>query len=189
MAGGNLLLLHKVIERPEYLRQIGQLVIGVEPAGIGQDPHHGVVQPLRLKAERRSRALEGKTVGADPDHCHRARSKAADLPEEPPLSGPQLIRRELGRGCRRARHQVGDPNAILEEKFLLPGLQEPAGKAAGVESGPEPIARPGEMMAGGGGVESGIDAREEDAKAGRDQVGHPEVDRRGELRLGRPLAG
>jgi len=44
------------------------------------------------------------------------------------------------------------------------------GKSREVQRRPEPVARAGEVVAGGGGVEARVDADEQDLQAGRDDI-------------------
>jgi hypothetical protein len=177
------------MESPEDLDQIGKLVVGVESAGIGQDPKRGGLQPLRLKPEACTRPVEGEAVRADADHRYASGPKARHLPRKRLAPGPELVSGELGGRDGRAGDQVGDSDTLAQQEPLLPGLEQPAGEAGGVERRPEAVARSGEVVAGGRGVEPGVDAAEEDPEIGRDQIGHPPVDCSGELGLRRPIAG
>jgi len=56
------------------------------------------------------------------------------------------------------------------------------GKSREVQRRPEPVARAGEVVAGGGGVETGVDADEQDLQAGRDDIAQALA--RGRLELG-----
>jgi predicted PurR-regulated permease PerM len=48
---------------------------------------------------------------------------------------------------------------------------QPRGEAGAVQGRPEAVARPGEVVSGGGGVQPRVDAGEQDAQAGSDDVG------------------
>ena len=56
--------------------------------------------------------------------------------------------------------------------MLLAGPQEPVAEPCPVQRGPEAIARPGEVMACGAGIESRVDPAEQDPQAGSDQIGN-----------------
>src|SRR5207249_4453575 len=58
-----------------------------------------------------------------------------------------------------------------QELVFLVRREKTIGEAAGVESGPEAIAGPAEMMSDRCGVEAGIDAAEQHAQTGADHVG------------------
>jgi len=69
------------------------------------------------------------------------------------------------------------PGANAVPDLVSPHLQDPAG----VQGLPEPVARPGEMVADRAGVQARIDAAKQHAKPRTDDVGDPLVHRRGEL--------
>ena len=52
-------------------------------------------------------------------------------------------------------------------------MEQPRREAGGVQREPEAVARPGEMVAGGGGVKAGVDAAEENPEPRRDHILKP----------------
>src|SRR3954464_2217425 len=138
-------------------------MIGIESAGIGQDPQLGTLQPLRLPAHRRARALERLAVRSNPHHSDGAGMKPTHFAQEPSAAGAEFVRRELVGGRGRASNQVGDSDPVLKEKLLLPGSEQSGGEAAGVESGPEAIARAVDVAPCGRGIETGPAVRKENA--------------------------
>ena len=71
--------------------------------------------------------------------------------------------------CRRQPDDVGEAEVEVKKKGILKGGEEARGESAAVKSAPEAIARAAEVAADGGGVEAGVDAREEDDEVfGRD---------------------
>src|SRR5436190_270752 len=97
----------------------------------------------------------------------------------------ELLRAQFVRAGGGARDDVGDAEPEAEQLFLLVGPEDAAGEAGAVQSGPEAVPGPREMVSGGGGVQAGVDAREHHPQAGRDDIGDRPVPRRVEVALRR----
>src|SRR6185437_10169436 len=83
-----------------------------------------------------------------------------------------------------AGDQVGDAQAVAGQQVLLGRGQTARGEAGQVQGGPEPVARPGEVPAGRGRVQAGVDAAEQHAQQGagrRQHVGDGAVRGRGQV--------
>jgi hypothetical protein len=78
------------------------------------------------------------------------------------------------------------PQPLFKELALFMGPQEPLGEPSCMDRGPETVARTCEVMPRGPGVQSGIDAAEQDAKARRDEVFEGAFPCREDLFPGRP---
>jgi hypothetical protein len=81
-------------------------------------------------------------------------------------TGPQLVVGELGGGTGRAVDEVRHADAVGEQLLVLVGAQPPRGEPRGVQRRPEPVARPGEVVARLGGPQRRVDADEEDPEPG-----------------------
>ena len=90
----------QLAEQPD---EVGELVVGVQPAGIGQHPQRGAREQPRLAPERGPRQAEGGAVGADAQHGDDTRPVAPDLRLEPPAAREQLV----ARSARRRRRSCG----------------------------------------------------------------------------------
>ena len=82
----------------------------------------------------------------------------------------QLFARELVRGGGRAGDDVRDAEAELQQLALLRRMEEPRRESGAMERRPEAIAGTAEVLLHGRGVETGIDAAEEDVEMRRDDV-------------------
>ncbi len=111
-------------------------------------------------------------VGADAEKCHRRWTIAPHFCSEPSAAGDEFLRRELIGARGGAIHQVGDAIAALEQLALFRRMQQPVAEARRMQRGPEAVAGPREVVPRGGGVEAGIDADEEHAQAGRNDIGN-----------------
>src|SRR5439155_5253661 len=63
-------------------------------------------------------------------------------------------------------------NPIAEGRPLLLRREQMGSEARVVQEAPEVVARVGEVSAGGGRAPAGVDAAEDDAQPGREDVGH-----------------
>ena len=174
-----------IAELPECSGQIRELMVGVQTARVGQHPECGWAKRFPLATCHCSGPTERRSIGADPEHgdCPWPIPTRFSLESSPPR--PQFLLSKLYRACRRSGDQVRDSEPVLQQASLFPGADEPIGEARCLKCGPEPIARSGEVMSGGGRVEPGIDAAEEHIELRRDQVGHRAADRGRDLSLRR----
>jgi hypothetical protein len=108
------------------------------------------------------RPTEGGTVSAQPDKRYRSRPVTSNLGSKKPSAPRELAGGQLVGGGRSPVHQVGEPVAELEQLAILRWMEEARREARGMERRPEAVAGPGEVTAGGGRVQAGIDAAEED---------------------------
>ena len=164
-------------------------MVGIQPAGVRQHPKLCLLEQLRLRADRGPRLIESETIRSDSHNRYRSRAITADLPCQSLPPSPKLIGVEFGRARRRPGNQIGDTDPIVEQESLLPGAHQPVGKACQVKRRPESIARAGEVMPGCGGIESGIDAAEEDIQSWPYQVRNCSPLRRGQLGTTRAIFG
>jgi hypothetical protein len=146
--------------------------MSVEPAWIREQPNDGVPDPLGLRTHDGVGSLEGVPVRRGSKNGQRRRPVSPDLPDQSSGSRQQLLHGELVRPRRRPRHEVRDAETGLEQGRPLVRFQQPRGEAGVVKCGPEPVSRAREVVSDGAGVEAGVDAGEEDAEAGRDQIGN-----------------
>jgi hypothetical protein len=174
-----------VSKLPERSGQIRELMVGIQPARVGQHPESAFAERLLLATSHSSGTAEGRSIRADPEHCYNLRLMTTDLPLESSPPRAQFLRFKLRRTTRGSRNQVRDSDAVLQERLLLPRAHEPIGKACCVKRRPEPIAWSSEVMPGGGRVKAGIDAAEEDVEMWGDQVGDGAAGRGGDGSFGR----
>jgi len=161
----------------------GQQVVRGAAARVGQHPHEGAFQKLRLTPDGGARTAEGHAVRPDAQEGHRRRPRAADLPGEGPSAAPELALLQLFRAGGGARAEVRDPEAARHELPLLERREEPFGEARLVQGLPEAVAGPREVTADGPGIQARVDPAEQHAQPGRDHVRH------GPVRCGREIGG
>ncbi len=85
-------------------------------------------------------------------------------------AGAQFIGGQFVGPGGRSVDQVGDSDAARQQLTLAVGGEERRGQARFVDRAPEPITRPGEVVAGGARVKARVDAHEKDLEARCDQV-------------------
>jgi hypothetical protein len=147
-------------QRPEQFDERGKLIVRVQAARTGQDPDFGAFECVGLPAEGCLGTREGMPIGAQPEKGDRSRLVAADLRPQPFASGDEFRRRELV-GCgRRAAHEIGQSEPMLQRQVFFGRVKEPRSEACGVQRRPEPIPRPCEVIACSGGIEAWVDAAE-----------------------------
>jgi hypothetical protein len=83
----------------------------------------------------------------------------------------QLLGRQLRRRPGGAVGEVGDPDAQRRQLAVLVGREQARREARRVQRGPEPVARPGEVMAALRGGQRRVDADEQDPETGSQNVG------------------
>ena len=91
---------------------------------------------------------------------YRGCSRAASS-REPGAAGLELGAGQLRGLGGGPGDQVRDAQPVAGQQILLTGSQPPGGEARSVQRGPEPVAGPGEVMAGRGGVQARVDAAEQ----------------------------
>src|SRR6266550_2061096 len=153
-------------------RQLRHLMIRIEPARLRQQPQPCCPDSLGLRADHRLRPAEGRAIGTDAYHRHPLGLIPFHLPLEPPSTCDELLLAQLSGSCRRARHEIRDPIAPLEQLPLLPRLEHARREPRGVQHGPKPIAGPSKVMASRARIQSRIDTAEQDAQPRRDHVRH-----------------
>ena len=134
-------------------------------------------------------ALGRSNADAEGGHAQDGHERGAISPcgrLERAAAGAQLVVIELGGRGGRASDKVGDAKAGSKQLGTIPRGQHAVREAGGFEGPPEAVARSSEVLAGGAGVEAGVDAAEQDAQARGDQVRDDGVLRRHELLARRP---
>src|SRR2546421_258724 len=169
----------------ELCREGGRAPVCVEPAGVGQHPYPGLPDGPVLRAHRRVAAAERRPVGGDPHDREPAWLQSGDLFVQYGSALDELLGAELVRAGGGARDDVGDAEPEGEQLLLLIGPEHAPGEAGAVQGRPEAVPGPGEVVPGGGGVQAGVDASEQHAQAGRDDIGDRPVPRRVEVGLRR----
>ena len=70
---GGILLREGLAQCPKVVCEVGELVMGVESAGVGQHPHGRACQGPRLPSEHREALCKSYPVGADAQNRHDLR--------------------------------------------------------------------------------------------------------------------
>ena len=177
---------HRIVEFAKRTREIGRAMVCVEAARVRENPHQGMAQSFRLRAQVCQRSIEGHTIGGDSDDGDHSRAIASHLCFQFLSPASQLVGGQFRRRHGGSIDEVGDPAADFEQFLLLPWFEEPWRESGGVERRPEAIARPCEVMAGSPGVQAGVDAAEEHIEIRRDDITDRPPGGRLELRPGGP---
>src|SRR5215475_559997 len=166
---------------PERIREPRSNVMRVETARIGQDPQPGLPHGLVLRAHRRVAAAERRAVRGDPNDREPAGLEPGDLRAQDAGARQELLGTKLVRSGSGTGDDVGDAEPEAKQLLLLIRPEQALGEAGAVQGRPEAVPRPGEVVAGGGGVQARVDAGEYDAQAGRDDIGDRPVPGRVEI--------
>ncbi len=172
-------------EVSEELREGGRQVVGVEAAGVGQNPGLTAAEEGLLEADAGVFDAGDDPVGVDADEGDNGWAPAFDFGLEALAAGTKLVVGEFIGAGGGAFDDVGDAEPEVEKKRSLKGGKEARGEATGVYGGPESVARAAEVAADGSGVEARVDAGEEDDEVFGDEIGNELVVRGEELGFGR----
>ena len=131
----------------ERLRQTRCAPMSVEAARVGQDPHSRPARQLRLRPDRRPRLPESGPVGSDTQYREPRDAKFGRLGGQyhaacSELPGVKFIGSRGGAG-----YDVRDAEAGVEQPVLLGWLKLPVSEPGPVQGRPEPVTRPGEVVA------------------------------------------
>jgi hypothetical protein len=171
-------------EVSEELCEGGGQVVGVEAAGVGEDPGVAAAEGGLLEADSGVFDAGNDAVGTDADEGDDGGAPAFDFGLESQASGAKLVVCELISAGGGAFDDIGDAEFEVEKKGFFKGGEEARGEAAGVEGGPEAVAGAAEVVADGGGVEAGVDAGEEDDEVFGGKIRDDHVVRGEELGFG-----
>ena len=175
-------------QRAKRARQLGQLVVGIQPTWIRQHPEPRWSKTIWLPANCRCRPPERDAVSADSDDSDPTGMIASGLSREPGTAANQLVGRQLVGARGGSRHEIGDAAATCQQFRFFPRRQHPIGEACRVERAPEPVSGPREVVTSCGRVEPRIDAAKQNGEIWRDQVWDSSVDCRRELSASRTMA-
>ena len=140
----------------------GGLVVGVEAAGVGEDPGVAAAEGGLLEADAGVFDAGDDAVGVNADKGDDGRTPTSDFGLEASAADAKFVVGEFIRTGGGAFDDVGDAKPEIEKKSSLKGGKEARSEAAAVKGGPESVAGAAEVSADGGGVEAGVDAGEED---------------------------
>ena len=151
-------------EVSEELCESGGQVVGVEAAGVGENPGVAAAERGFLEADVGVFDAGDDAVGVDADEGDDGGAPAFDFGFEAPAAGAKFVVGEFIGAGSGAFDDVGDAEFEVEKEGFFKRGKESRGESAGVEGGPEAVAGAAEVAADGGGVETGVDAGEEDDK-------------------------
>jgi hypothetical protein len=154
----------------EQASEVARLMVSIESAGIGEQPDACGGNGVWLQTDYGIRAVESDAVGTQPNDGKEGWSKAKELAAESSGAAEKFVLGELIGGRGGTGSDVRDAKPEIEELAILGRSEKARCESGGVESWPESIAWPSEVMPGGGAVEAGIDPTEQDAKGGPDDI-------------------
>jgi len=145
----------------EFCEGRGQ-VVGVEAAGVGEDPGVAAAEGGLLEADAGVFDAGNDAVGTDADEGDDGGAPAFDFGLEALGAGTKFVVCEFIGSGGGAFDDIGYAEFEVEKEGFFKGGEEARGEAGGVEGGPEAVAGAAEVVTDGRGVEAGIDADEED---------------------------
>lgn len=148
---------------------VGQ-VVGVEAAGVGEDPGVAAAEESLLEADAGVFDAGNDAVGTYADEGDDGGAPKFYLGFEAPAAGAKFFVCEFIGAGGGAFDDIGDAEFQVEKEGFFKWGEEARGEAAGVEGGPEAVAGAAEVVADGGGVEAGVDAGEEDDEVFGDKI-------------------
>jgi hypothetical protein len=168
----------------EELCEGGALVMGVEAAGVGEDPGVAAAEGILLQADAGVFDAGNDAIGTDADEGDDGGAPTFHFGFEARAAGAKFVIGQFIGAGGGAVDDVGDAELKVEQGITLKGREEARREAAGVEGGPKAVAGAAEVTADGGCVETGVDAGEENDKVLGDEIRHALVVRGEELSLG-----
>ena len=171
-------------EISEELCEGGGLVVGVEAAGVGEDPGVAAAEWDLLEADAGVINAGDDAVGTDPDEGDDCGAPAFDFGFEALAAGAKFFVGKFICAGGGAFDDVGDADFEVENEGILKGGEETRSEATAVEGGPEAVARAAEVTADGGCVEARVYAGEEYNEVFSDEIRDELVARGEELGLG-----
>jgi hypothetical protein len=157
-------------EVPEKPGEVGGLVVGVEAAGIGEDPGMAAAEEILLKADAGALDAGDDAVRTDSNERDHGGSPPSDLGFEAPPAGAQFLVGEFVGADGGPFDDVRDAESEVEKERVLERREESRGEAARMKGGPEAIAGAAEVAANRGGVEAGVNAGKENHEVFGDEV-------------------
>ena len=157
-------------ELVKFARQRYGSEMGIEPARVRQYPHHSASDFFGPLAKSGSGSLESDTKRAHAQDRDGSNPISPDLLLQLCRASNQFFRVQFVRRCAGPVHDVGDAKPEGKQLPLLLGPKKPVGEAGVKQHRPESISRPREVMSGPGGIETGIDAAEQQLQPGRNNV-------------------
>ncbi len=148
----------------------GGLVVGVEAAGVGEDPGVAAAEGVLLQADAGVLDAGDDAVRTDTDEGDDRGPPAFHFGFEALAAGTKLVVCQFIGTGGGAFDDVGDAELEVEQSITLKGREESRREATGVEGGPEAVAGAAEVTADGGGVKAGVDAGEEDDEVLGDEI-------------------
>ena len=97
----------------------GRLVVGVEAAGVGEDPGVAAAEVGFLEADSGIFDAGDDAVGTDADEGDDGRSPAFDFGLEALAAGAKFVMGEFISAGGRAPDDVGDPELEIEKQRLF----------------------------------------------------------------------
>lgn len=168
----------------EELCEGGGLVVGVESAGVGEDPGVAAAEEGFLVADAGVFDAGDDAVGVDADEGDDGWAPAFDFGLEALAAGAKFVIGEFIGAGGGAFDDIGDAEFEIEKEGFFKGGEEARGESAAVKSGPEAVAGATEVAADGGGVESGVDAGEKNDEIFGDEIPEQFVVRSEDLGFG-----
>src|SRR6185503_16619727 len=108
---------------------------------------------------------------ADAEDCDNLRLVTLHLRRQFPGTGHQFLFCDFRSRSRSAANEVRNPITEAEHVGLLRRFEQPPRETSRVESGPETIARPSEMLARVSGIEARVDAAKQNAQLRSNHIG------------------
>ena len=144
--------------------------MGVESAGIGQDPGVAAAEGIFLEADAGVFNAGNYPVRANAHERDNRGTPTFDFGFKPLASGAKFVLGEFIRTRSSALDHVGYPEFKIEKERSFKRGKEPRRKATAVERGPEAVTGPAEMAADSGRVQARIDASEKDDEVFGDKI-------------------
>ena len=123
-------------EVSEELCEGGGLVVGVEAAGVGENPGVAAAEGDRLEADAGVFDAGDDAIGTDADEGDDGGAPAFDFGFEALAAGAKLVGGKFIGASGGAFDDVADTEFAVEKEGILKGGEEARGKAAAVEGGP-----------------------------------------------------
>ena len=148
----------------------GGLVVGVDTAGIGEDPGVAAAEGDLLEADAGVLDAGDDAVGTDADEGDDGGTPAFDFGFEALAAGAKFVVGQFIGASGGAFDDVGDAKFEVEKEGILKRGEEAWREAAIVKGGPKTVAGAAEVPADGGRVKAGVDTGEQNNEVFRDEI-------------------
>jgi hypothetical protein len=154
-----------------HLAHLGDLIVGLESARVGEKPQKSTAEEFGLGTDCRPWSGERRPVCLEPEDRDAARPQHLHLGLQQRCASAQFGAADLAGGGSHPPYEVRDADTQCRQDGLFVWRENCLREPTGAEQLPEAVPTAGEMQAELARKCPGIDSTEENAQVGTDQIG------------------